>query len=289
MTEEYVLLDDETLPARAARVSALDRGFLYGEAVFTTLRAYAGALPFLAEHEARLRTHARAIGAAFPWSAHKLRQRISKLLDANDLLDAQASVRVQLSSGVGENTGLFECARGEPTVLALAAPVPGRILARRSEGVAIATIDGLHTGDTGSFKLSGYTRNRLCTTQAHQRGADEGVFLSAAGEVLEAATANLFFVRGGALHTPAPGTGILCGVTRGQVIALARRRGIAVHEGHYRTTDLLSADEAFLSSSVSEIVPVRSVNGAPVSGFEARPLTRALQDLYDALVATRSA
>ena len=288
MTEEFVLLGEETLPARAARVSALDRGFLYGEAVFTTLRAYAGALPFLAEHETRLSTHARAIGAAFPWSAHKLRQRIAKLLDVNDLLAAQASVRVQLSSGVGENTGLFECARGEPTVLALAAPVPARILARRNEGIAIATIDGLHTGDTGSFKLSGYTRNRLCTTQARQRGADEGVFLNPAGEVLEAATANLFFVRGETLHTPAPGTGILCGVTRGQVISLARQRGIAVKESHFRTADLLSADEIFLSSSISEIVPVRLVNGAGIGGFEARPLTRLIQKDYDALVAARS-
>lgn len=288
MTEEYVLLGEEILPARLARVSALDRGFLYGEAVFTTLRAYAGALPFLAEHEMRLSTHARAIGAAFPWSAHKLRQRITNLLDANDLLDTQASVRIQLSSGVGENTGLFECARGEPTVLALAAPVPKRILERRSKGISVATIDGLHTGDTGSFKLSGYTRNRLCTTQAHQRGADEGVFLSPSGEVLEAATANLFFVRGDTLCTPAPGTGILCGVTRGQIISLARQRGIAVQESRYRTTDVLGADEVFLSSSNSEIVPVRAVNGAGIAGFEERPLTSLLQEDYDALVEARS-
>lgn len=287
MRDEFVLLDEDILPAASARISALDRGFLYGEAIFTTLRAYAGALPFLPEHERRLGNHARAIGVRFTWSRAKLAQRIGALLEANDLSQHQAHVRIQISSGVGESVGLFECARGTPTVLALASRVPSHILRRRVEGVTIATIDGLHTGETGSFKLSGYTRNRLCTQLARQRGADEGVFLSPAGEVLEAATANLFFSRGGTLHTPAPGSGILSGVTRGQVLSLARRLGIQVHEGRYRTGDLGGADEVFLCSSVAEIVPVRAVNGTTIAGFEERALTRRLQDAYDTLVADR--
>jgi branched-subunit amino acid aminotransferase/4-amino-4-deoxychorismate lyase len=101
--------------------------------------------------------------------------------------------------------------------------------------------------------------------EARRRGADDAVFVDAAGTVLEGPTTNLWWRSGDTLFTPALDLGILAGVTRATVLELANEVGYEVEEGHFPLSALADADEAFTSSSVREVMPVTELDGAPIA------------------------
>jgi len=285
MPEPFVLLNGSYVPASAARVSVLDRGFLYGDAIFSTMRTYGGRLAHFPDHFRRMSGNLESLGIEISWNSADLLGQINELLRLNGLKDADAIVRVQVSRGVGDKLGLKDKVRATPTVFALAYAIDAETLSRRGKGVSLASVPGLHAGGAARLKIAFYAKNLLCARIAKTQGADDGVFIDGEGRVAEASTANIFFIQDGRAFTPSLDVGALPGITRAHILALCKANSIPAEEGAYAAARFQEADEVFLTASVSEIVPVSEFDKKPVRYFGERPVTRRLHRLYDELTA----
>jgi len=267
-----------------ARVSPLDRGFLFGEGLFETWRTYRGRPYAIAEHLARMARTARRIGLEFdpgePWQ-----QRSVDLARRNRMLESDGAVRMTITRGRGPVSLIVERTE-DPTRLMLFRPLePGLGLAKR-DGVAV------HLVSVGSgvserqrqIKSLNYLPAIMARTQARKRGCFEALYHLDGGKVLEGTTSNVFTVRRGVVRTAPISMGLLPGVTRHKVIKLAR--SIAeLREDAFTIDDLMNADEVFLTSSSIEVVPVVRVDRRKVGGGRVGEVTRCLQQRYREQVA----
>src|SRR5207245_1394703 len=225
-----VWLNGRFLPARDARVSALDRGLLHGDGVYDTWRTYGG-VPFAtAAHLRRLAAAARVLGLPAPGPARVWERRVRGLVARSGLTDA--AVRLTVTRGTAGDA-LAPEHPGRPTLLLTARRLPAHLARRQREGVAVVLLPFPRDAGPpwGGLKLVGHPSAVAGRLVASRRGAAEGLYVTAGGEVTEATSANLFLVERGALVTPPRAAGILPGVTRALVIALARRAGPGVGGG----------------------------------------------------------
>ncbi len=285
MSEAFVLLNGSHLPASEARVPVLDRGFLYGDAIFSTLRTYGGRLAHFPDHFRRMNSNLESLGIEVSWNAGGLLTELQELLRRNGLQGGDSIVRVQVTRGVGDKPGLKDKVCATPTVFALAYAVDAETLSRREKGVSLVSVPGLHAGGAARLKIAFYAKNLLCARMAKTQGADDGVFVDGDGRVAEASTANIFLVKDGRIFTPSLDVGALPGITRAHILALCKANSIPAEEGLYTAARFQEADEVFLTASVSEIVPVREFDKKPVRYFGERPVTRRLRRLYEELTA----
>lgn len=281
--ELVLLLNDRLVPARRARISALDRGFVYGDGLFETVRTYAGRPFGLAQHLRRLARSARVFRIPFAAAPEHWLPRIRRCLRANDLLATDAAVRLTVSRGAG--FGIVPPKRLRPTVMMLATPVDPRVPAAQARGVSICFFPfRLVTATLPSHKTLHYLPAVLGKMIARRRGAWEAVYLGSDDTVLEGTTSNVFAVERGRLITP-PLHGILPGVTRHVVTTLAERAGVPVVERRLSRRELLAADEVLLTASTIEVLPVVRVDGRRVGDGTPGPATRALQAAWRTHVA----
>jgi branched-chain amino acid aminotransferase len=274
-----LVLDDE------ATVSVLDRGFMYGDAAFETLRVYGGDPFEWDDHRERLGHTAETLGFddAVP---DDLRERVEETLAANDLADAYCKVSV--SRGVQPGT-LDPQPEVDPTVVVVVKPLPrgGRDGERVWDGPA--TVQTVRTRRIPSaalpadIKSHNYLNGILGRLELRKFAgdgdpADECLLRDIDGNLAEGATSNLFFVTENGLRTPSAELDLLPGVTRDIVMDLAREEGFPVETGAYSLDALRNADEAFLTNSTWEIRPIETVDGIDVG---AGPMTKLLQRLYD--------
>ena len=272
---------------RQAVVSVFDHGFLYGEGVYETLRTY-HRRPFLFDrHMRRLRRSADMMSLPVPFSDANLAGQISATMSAADL-PGEAYVRVLVTRGVGELTY-------DP----LATPTPSLVIIVKRQldpapdayahGVRVVIVDILrnHPGSVNPMIKSNNLMNSALAMQAALRqGAFEGILRNYRGELAECTTANLFIVRGGAVRTPPLAAGILPGITREVVFEISRTSGIDAREETLRDDDLLSADEAFLTSTTRELVPIVTVGERVIGNGRPGPVTGRLLAAYRELAWT---
>lgn len=272
----HVYLNGRILPETEAHLSIRERGFLYGDGVFETLRAYRGRPHALAAHLARLRRSCELTGIPYPGVAWE--RVLADLLAADGLSDAR--IRITVTRGMGG--GFAPPERAEPTVLAAAAPIPyGPELHER--GVAVVTTDTRKIPADcldPRIKSLAYLPHVLARGQAERAGAFEGLLLGQGGEIVEATTSNLFAVVGDRVLTPPLTSGILDGITRAEVIPILRDMGLTVEETPVFPGDLLVADEIFLTGSVIEVLPVVRLDGAPVGSGEPGPVAQEARRRY---------
>ncbi len=256
------------LPPEEAAISPLDPGFMYGEGLFETMRAYGGKVFRLAEHLSRMREAAAEVG--LQEQAGRLRsQEVTEALSASGLADA--SVRVTVTRGTLvvlvrplslPPRGQYE--RGCDAVSVPAAQAPGTVLRR--------------------VKSLNYLDKLLAQREAKRQGADEAVLVEADGLVIEGAMRNAFAVVGGKLVTPPLSRGLLPGITRATVLEIAVKLGVPYSEHDITLSELQHADECFLTSSLAEILPVASVDGHRLGAAAPGPVTRRLMQGYRELV-----
>jgi len=276
----YVHLNGRLVPAARARISIFDRGLLYADGLFETLRAYRGRVLALDEHLQRLKASAAFLSLQVPrrpWA-----RDARALLEKNGLLRVDARVRLTLTRGVAA-PGLTPPARHRPTVIITAARVDTAIAMAQQGGVDVSLVPFSRQGVLAEHKTLAYLPAVLARSIAARDGAFEGLYVEGERRVTEGATSNVFIWYRNQLLTPGP-HGVLPGVTRRLVLQLAAANGIRVREAQVTVEQLHHAEEAFLTSSVVEIVPLRSVNGQPVGTGEPGPLTRRLQALYRRMV-----
>jgi branched-chain amino acid aminotransferase len=272
-----VYLNGRLVDERRAVVSALDRGLLYGDGLFETMRAYGGRVFRLDQHLARMARSAKALRIPFDVKP----DAVTKLLRANGLADAY--VRITLTRGVhGGDLGLDTGARPTQIIQARAFHAYPPRLYRRGMKVALADAVRPSRSAAGRHKTLSYIENLLARDAAKGRGFDETLFLDDRGFVAECATSNLFWAKKGTLFTPAASMNILPGITRAAVIEIARADGVKVKEGRFRLAELKRADEVFLTNSLMEVMPVREVAGKRIFRHVA---TRGFALAYRRLVA----
>jgi branched-chain amino acid aminotransferase len=278
--EGVVDIDGVLQPARDARISVFDRGFLYGDSAFEVMRTYRR-VPFRArEHLSRLERSCARLRIAMPVALPELASRVERAIAASE--QPECWVRIVVTRGVGPlGLDLSSALVPSALVFALALKVPDERMYRDGIGVGlvhtIRTVDG--TAAAGA-KTSNYLASMLALADVKERGCDEAIILGAGGEVVEGATSNVFAARGGELLTPPISSGILEGITRRAVLELAAQRSIAVHERVLWPDDLRSADEVFITSSVRELMPVAAIDGARVGSGRPGPLTARLLAAY---------
>jgi len=278
-----VWLNGRLVPAFRARVSVFDRGFLFGDGVYETMRAYAGRPFRLAQHLDRLGASAWRLDLRLPGGRRGAARAVRSVLAANRLGDARVRVTVTRGAGPAE---LGKTAPARPTMLAVAVPYspPSPREYREGVGVILArTRRNPREALDPAIKSNNLINNMLAKMEAARAGARDAIFLNIAGHLAEGSTSNVFLVDGGVLMTPALSCGILPGVTRAAVIGLARRMGMVVREGRFTPHDLARADEVFLTASTVELLPVGRIGRRRLPA--ARPVTARLLAGYRALVA----
>ena len=231
-----------------------DEALLRGRAAFETLRVYGGRPFELDTHLDRMAASAERIGLP-PLDRAQLVELTGQALDAAGRPDAV--LRLYWTPA--------------PASLALVSKVPD-YHDLRARGQKLISLRGPRADEPWllpGVKSTSYAVNMAAEAEAKRRGADDAVFVDADGVVLEGPTTNVWWRRGRTLRTPSLDLGILAGVTRATVIRLAGGLGYEVEEGHYPLAELASADEAFTSSSVREVMPVTELDGAPIARGDA--------------------
>jgi len=278
----YVVINGDYVTAEEARVPVDDRGLLLGDGLFETMRSYNGTVFRLEDHLTRLFNSCRALNINLSWSRDELFAMIAGLMEKNDAPDA----RVRLTVTRGAHKGGMNLAPQEaPTLIITAEPMPEG-LGREAAGVSLAVSDVRFSENNPLFRHK--TLNRLphlwARQQAADAGADEALVLDERGNAATCTTGNVFLVQHDQLFTP-PLTGpVLPGVTRKAVLEIAMAEGVGARQDFFSPLVFASAEEAFMTNSVREIVPVLSVDGRPVGSGGPGPLTVRFQKLYAELV-----
>lgn len=279
-----VYLNGALVPRGEARVSIFDAGFVLGDGVWEGFRLHKGALVFADAHLDRLFWGAKEIALDIGMTREEVRAALQKTLDANGMRDG-VHVRLMVTRGPKKTVNQDpRNAAGKPTVVIVAEhklPAPEIV----TRGLALAT-SSIRCTPASMFDMRLNSHSRLNLIRAlievMDKGADEALMLDPNGYVSSCNATNFFFVRGGRLYSS---TGEFCfnGVTRANVIALARANGIAIELGNFTLHDLREADEAFVTGTFGGLTPVRSIDGRALPAALPGPLTARLRALYDDL------
>jgi branched-chain amino acid aminotransferase len=246
--------------AGAATVSVLDHGLLYGDGIFEGIRFYAGEPFLLGAHLRRLRASARCLLLDVPLADAELealcREAISRF-EAPDGYLRLIVTRGRGALGVSPHT----CER--PTVLLIAAPLQLYAAECYELGVDVITASVRRAAADAvppQVKSLNYLTAVLASIEARARGAHEALLLNAAGEIAECTADNVFLVTGGVVRTPPASSGGLRGITRDHVIGLLRSDGVQVDETRLVLAEAWTADEAFMTGTGAEVVPIASID-----------------------------
>jgi len=265
---------------REAVIAVFDHGFLYGEGVYETMRTY-NRRPFLYDrHMRRLRNSARMIALDVPLTDAELASRIHETMAAADLKGGEAYIRVLLTRGVGELT-YDPAATPHPSVVIIVKPQvdPPADVYERGIRVVIAGVVRNHPETVNPMiKSNNLLNTALAAQEGIRRGAYEAIMRNYRGELTECTISNLFVVNDGAALTPPLASGLLPGITREFLFEVGKDAGIDVREQVLRDEDLFGADEAFLTGTTREIVPIVAVDERTIGTGRPGPVTKKLLD-----------
>jgi branched-chain amino acid aminotransferase len=268
--------------AEDARVSVLDNGFAFGDSVYEVLRTYGGLAFEPGRHFHRLRASAARLGFSIPASDADLLAQADALLGRSG--NGESYIRIIVSRGLGDCSYNFERVQG-PTVVMIQKALPPYPAWHYEDGVKVAAVGVRRNHPRAldpAIKSSNLLNNILAVREAQSRGAEEPVLLNQEGFVAEGASTNVFLARKGTISTPPLSAGILAGITREVVLELLPGLGIPFREEPLHLDELLAADEAFVTSTTREVVPVRQVDETPVGGGRPGPLTRRVIEAFRA-------
>ena len=249
------------VPADQPVVTAFDQGLGRGDGVFESVSVVAGGTPHLTAHLARLARSAQLLDLADP-GTDAWRALVDVVL-AGWPAAVEGVCRLFLTRGLGEGM--------PPTAIALLAEVPAEVLRQRAEGISVVSLGlGVPAGFRatapwllGGAKTLSYAVNMAAQRHAHSVGADDVVFTSVEGQLLEGPTSTVVWAAGGTLHTPPPETGILLGTTMARLFARAADDGWPTSVTAGTAADLHAAEAVWLLSGVRGAATVHTLDGVP--------------------------
>ncbi|MBM7624349.1 branched-chain-amino-acid transaminase [Sporohalobacter salinus] len=271
-------INGDILSLEEARISPLDRGYLYGDGIFETMRSYGSEIFKLDEHLDRLYNSAQAILLDIPYSKEELITEIERTLSANKLTEEDAYIRISFSRGEAE-LGIDPTEATNPTLMIITKPLTSPSAELYEEGWEVVTVptrrNHIETVNP-RIKSCNFLNNILAKAEAKLFDADDGIMLNQQGYVTEGTVSNVFLVKDGILKTPPPSAGLLAGITRKVVIETADELGILVKEENLTRHDFYMADEAFATVTSVEIIPIVKMDDREIGSGKPGPITEKL-------------
>ena len=275
-------LDGAYLPLEEARISPLDRGFLFGDGIYEVVPSYAGSMVGFAPHIARMKSGLAAVGIKLDWSESDWADLCNRLIEENGAGNLGIYLHVSRGADTKRFHGFPE--NVAPTVFAFAfdiAPPPNADKAL-AKGYKVSTARDLRW-ERCHIKSTALLGNVLHFQQGYEKGHNETILFNANNELTEASACNAFIVKDGVVITPSLDNQLLPGITRQIVLDVLRNDGsIAVEERTVTMDEVANADEVWITSSSKEIAPVTEVDGIPVGNGEVGDVWLAAQALYSA-------
>jgi branched-chain amino acid aminotransferase len=259
--EPLIYINGEFYPKSEAKISVYDHGFLYGDGVFEGIRVYDGIVFKLEKHIDRLYQSAKAIMLEIPFEKEEMIKAVLETLRKNNFRDAY--VRLIVTRGKGD-LGLDPRKCSKPTIIIIAEPTIKLVKEEAKEKGITTIISWVRRdpvdGTTHEVKSLNYLNSILAKIEANNAGVDEAIMLTKEGYISEGTAENIFIVKNGKIFTPPTAAGILPGITREVIIELVKKLGFEVVEKNITPYELFTADEAFLTGTAAEILPIREVN-----------------------------
>ena len=274
MENKTVYLNGQYLPLNEAKVSVLDRGFLFGDGIYEVIPSYSGHLFHLQEHLERLENSLAGIRLANPHTREQWLEILTPLLDAN--LDQY--IYLQITRGVAPKRDHAFPDNTPATVFAMCSaivPFPGL-----NNGVKAVSMDDSRWKFC-NIKAITLLANILHRQEAIDQGGAEALLVKD-GYVIEGAASNVFAVIDDVLITPPKGNDILPGITRDVILSIARKNNIPCREDKIPFVALQTASEIWVTSSTREIIPVVELNSKPVSDGKPGPVWQTMNQLFQA-------
>lgn len=279
--ELVVYVDGEWFPKSQASVSVYDHGLLYGDGVFEGIRVYDGVIFRFKEHLERLYSSAKSIKLQIPLSPEAMTKAVVETLKRNGLKDAY--IRLVVTRGMGDlGVDPRKCRKASTFIITeYVDPTYGGILKQKGIIAIISSVrrDAVDA-TTHEIKSLNYLNSVLAKLEAVDAGADDALMLDRNGFVSEATTTNLFIVKDEEIFTPPSTAGILPGVTRRRIIKLVRELGFSMYQKGLTPFDVTNADEAFLTGTLAEIVPLVKVKGIEIGDGKPGPITRKIMEAF---------
>ena len=286
-TAGLIAVGGKITPPDEAKISVLDRGFLFGDNVFETFVAFHKTILDLEAHLERLRSSADQLGMSIPWSNAELSFELSTL--AEQVEAPKKMLRLVVTRG--EGLGLAVLDTMVPNRVAYCFPAtlqPSRVY---QEGLRLKRLGQGVTERGAAAKTGNYLSSIVALKKAKESAFDDVLWTNAEGEVTEASTANIFFIgREGdqvAFTTPPPRSGLLLGITRGTIIRLMENAKLPVHEEIVYADELAKFDEAFVSSTVRGLVPIRQIDDHQLHTTRPNSVFQHINRLYDTWIETQ--
>lgn len=276
-----VWIDGELYPADQAKVSVWDHGLLYGDGIFEGIRVYHKNIFACAQHLDRFFESALAIRLTLPMSKEDIQAAMRDTLEANKI--EEGYIRLVATRGVG-TLGLSTKFTANPSIIIIAATIalyPKELYQTGLSLISSSYVRNHPNSISPRVKSLNYISSILAKTEAQLLGAHEAVMYNHLGQVAECSGDNIFIIKNGELFTPETSAGILVGITRGIVMDLARKRGIAVTEKNLVRDDLYTADECFLTGTAAEIIGVTSIDGRQIGDGKPGEITNVLKKDYE--------
>jgi D-alanine transaminase len=279
--DSLAYLNGEFLRLQDAKISVLDRGFVFGDGIYEVVPVYEGRPFRMDEHLARLERSMAAIRIVAPFDRAGWMDLVQGLIERS--LTPSCVVYLQITRGVAKRDHGFPADPGTPTVFGMTSPFARPTAAQRETGVALISIPDerwLHC-DIKSVSLLG---NVLAKQRAADAGADEVVQFRD-GMLTEGATCNIWVAAGGKLLAPPKNHLLLEGVRYGLMAELAQEAGIPFEMRPISRAEVEAADELMVSSATREVLPVRTLDGKQVGAGRPGPVYSAVRQGYDARIA----
>ncbi|MDR1010071.1 MAG: branched-chain-amino-acid transaminase [Opitutaceae bacterium] len=274
-----IYLDGKFVDKADAKISVFDHGLLYGDGIFEGIRLYSGNVFRLEEHLERLEYSAKAILLKMPWSRREISDATCETCRQNNLTDGY--IRLVITRGIGD-LGLAPWLCPAPSLFIIADKITLYPPEYYTKGLDIVTVPTRRVNSAAfspAIKSLNYLNNILAKMEARQAGVQEAIMLNDQGYVAECTGDNIFIVHKGALITPAASQGALKGITRDAIFDVAKSIGVPIREDNLTRYDIWNADEAFLTGTAAETVPVVKLDGREIGAGKPGPIfARVLAD-----------
>ena len=272
MAESICYLNGRLTPLAQATVSVMDRGFIFGDAVYEVIPVFDGVAFRLSDHLQRLSVSLAAVSIKNPFPMGRWISIIDELINTNG--DGDQSIYIQVTRGVAPRDHVLKQAV-EPTVFLMSAPLD---VAKHATAISAVTVEDVRW-QRCDIKSTSLLANVMSRAQAIDRGSQEAIFIRD-GYVTEAATSNVFIARKNIVKTPPLSSGILAGVTRNLLVELLQGEVPKILEEAVTTHELTTADEVWVTSSSRELVPVNRIDDKPVGDGQIGPAFLRVDSIY---------
>jgi branched-chain amino acid aminotransferase len=279
----FIFLNGRIVPDADANISSADRGFLYGDSIYETLRSYKGKPFKLAEHLERMRHSAKQLRISFEYTNTDIGNWINKLIEKNCSQDVY--IRITLSRGAGGGRLQMDD-NLEPTTLIQVKPFTPYEIKLYDKGMSLVVSDYKRSISCpiSRHKSTNLLQSILLKEEANNKSAHDSIILNTDGYIAECVVSNIFMVSGGNVITPSLDTNILPGITRSTVLDICRNSNIPISEERFVIERLINAEEVFITNSLMEIMPVSKIDDSMIGKAIPGRFTQQLMNAYKRLI-----